>query len=189
MAEQGTRQRLGRAERREQILIVAARAFVAHGGFAATSLEDVATAAGITRMILYRHFDSKAALYQAAIDRAARELHAAATEDGALHEASVPGMLRWAAREPDSFRLLFHQASREPEFRADVDGLRTAMTGALQPHFEDDGPWAQWAAQLATGTTIEAIMCWLDAGQPDPDQAADRILEAVGGIFTAARPR
>ncbi|MPZ51108.1 MAG: TetR family transcriptional regulator, partial [Dehalococcoidia bacterium] len=40
-------QRLGRRERREQILVAATRAF-ARTGFEATSLDDVAREAGIT---------------------------------------------------------------------------------------------------------------------------------------------
>jgi hypothetical protein len=31
-----------------------------------------------------------------------------------------------------------------------------------------DRAWAQWAAQLAPVVAIEAVMAWLDAGQPDP---------------------
>jgi len=53
------RQRMPRAQRREQILAAATHAF-ARAGFADTSLDDVAAEAGVTRVILYRHFDSKA---------------------------------------------------------------------------------------------------------------------------------
>ena len=42
------------------------RAF-ARGGYAATSMEDVAAEAGITRLIVYRHFESKEALYRAVL--------------------------------------------------------------------------------------------------------------------------
>jgi hypothetical protein len=30
-------------------------------------------------------------------------------------------------------------------------------------------------------------MAWLDAGRPDPDQAADRIREALAGVISAAQ--
>ncbi len=36
---------------------------------AATSLDDIAAEVGVTRVILYRHFDSKTDLYQAVLDR------------------------------------------------------------------------------------------------------------------------
>jgi hypothetical protein len=48
--------------------------------------------------------------------------------------------------------------------------------------------WAQWAAQLAPVVAIEAVMAWLDAGQPDPDQAAYRSRQALAGVISAAQP-
>ena len=49
---------LPRAARQESILWGAARAF-ARTGYAATSMEDIAAASGITKLIVYRHFASK----------------------------------------------------------------------------------------------------------------------------------
>ncbi|GAB3497448.1 TetR/AcrR family transcriptional regulator [Amycolatopsis cihanbeyliensis] len=188
-AREGTRgRRLRRTERREQILAAATRAFAGAGGFAPTSLDDVAEESGVTRMILYRHFDSKTDLYQAVLDRAAAGLHAAATVEGGLGAGSVPGMLDWAAEEPDGFRLLFHHAAREPEFQADVDQVRRGMVAALRPHMNEvtgEVAWASWAANVATTMVIEAIMAWLDAGRPDPEDASRRILLAVDGIYQA----
>ena len=60
--------RLPRTERREQILTAATRAF-ARSGFAATSLDAVAAEAGVTHVILYRHFASKADLYRSVLNR------------------------------------------------------------------------------------------------------------------------
>src|SRR5215216_1363540 len=91
-------QRLGRAARREQILLAAARAF-ARAGFTATSLEDVAGEAGVTRAILYRHFDSKADLYRAVLDRAQRRL-ALATGAPTYSVSSIDGLLTAAAEDP-----------------------------------------------------------------------------------------
>ncbi|TQM09893.1 hypothetical protein [Pseudonocardia kunmingensis] len=51
-----------------------------------------------------------------------------------------------------------------------------------------DGPWLGWAAQLIPALTIEAVIAWLDAGQPDPDHAPDRIGRAVHGVIQAAQP-
>ena len=53
--------------RRAAILRAAAAAF-AERGFADTSMDDVAAAAGITRLIVYRHFPSKEALYVAVLE-------------------------------------------------------------------------------------------------------------------------
>lgn len=49
--------------------------------------------------------------------------------------------------------------------------------------------WATWAAQLVPTVAIEGVIAWLDAGQPDPDVAAERIAQAVAGVIQAAQPR
>ena len=56
-----------RAQRREHILEAATRAF-ARGGFANTGLDAIAAEAGVTPVILYRHFASKADLYREVIE-------------------------------------------------------------------------------------------------------------------------
>jgi hypothetical protein len=50
------------------------------------------------------------------------------------------------------------------------------------------GPWLHWAARLIPALTTEAVIAWLDARQPDPGQAAERIGRAVHGAIQAAGP-
>ena len=180
--------RLRRAERREQLLAAATQAF-ARTGFAATSLDDIAQAAGISRVLLYRHFDSKTDLYRAVLDRAVGRLTTAVgTRDYTY--ASIDALLGAAAEDPDGFRLLFHHAAREPEFRQQMDRFQRAMVATARRELArviGDRAWAQWAAQLAPVVAIEAVMAWLDAGQPDPDQAADRIRQVLAGVISAAQ--
>jgi AcrR family transcriptional regulator len=180
--------RLRRAERREQLLAAATQAF-ARTGFAATRLDDIAEAAGISRVLLYRHFESKTDLYRAVLDRAIARLTAAVgTRD--YTDASIDALLGAAAEDPDGFRLLFHHAAREPEFRQQMDRLRRGMVATARRELArviGDRAWVQWAAQLAPVVAIEAVMAWLDAGQPDPDQAADRIRQALAGVINAAQ--
>lgn len=185
----GPVRRLPRAARREQILAAATRAF-ARGGFAATGLGDIAAEAGITRVILYRHFESKTDLYQAVLDRFCTVLAAYVHETvGGFTDASIDGLLQAAAAQPDGFRLLFQHAAREPEFQAWAQRFRHAMTEAAHLQISTvvpDQAWARWAAQLAPAVAVEAIIAWLDAGQPDPHLAADRIRQAVTGVLIAA---
>jgi AcrR family transcriptional regulator len=181
--------RLRRAERREQILTAATKAF-ARAGFAATSLEDIATTAGISRAILYRHFDSKTDLYRAVLDRACARL-AEATGTGNYTAASIDALVGVAAADPDAFRLLFHHAAREPEFRAEMDRFQQGMVTVARRELAQMIPnssWASWAAQLAPAVAVDAVIAWLDAGQPDREQAAQRIGQALDGIIKAAQP-
>jgi AcrR family transcriptional regulator len=184
----GRRRLLPRAQRREQILLSATRAF-ARAGFAATSLEDVAAEARVSRDILYRHFESKADLYRAVLSRAQDRL-GAATGAPDFTPASLDELLAAAAEEPAAFRLLFHHAAREPEFRQEMDELRACMFDVTYRQLAEvipDPAWARWASTLVPTTAVEGVIAWLDAGQPDPATAAGRIGEALLGIIQAAR--
>lgn len=182
------RQLLPRAERREQILIAATHAF-ARAGFASTGLDDVAAESGVDRVILYRHFASKAELYRAVLRRAGDRL-VAATGSPQFTATSVAGLLSAAADDPDGFRLLFHHAAREPEFRKDMDDMRRSMVAitrrALAGRIADPA-WSRWAANLLPTIAVEAVIAWLDAGQPDRATAAQRIGAALMGVIEAAR--
>jgi AcrR family transcriptional regulator len=181
--------RLPRLQRREQILSAATQAF-ARNGFAATGLDDIAIEAGVTRVILYRHFDSKTDLYRAVLDRFCAILSANVAEPvGGFTDASIDGLLRAAAVEPAGFRLLFQHAAREPEFKAMAEQFHRDITAAAHKQISAvvaDPAWARWAAELAPSVAIEAIIAWLDAGQPDPDAAAHRVRHVIAGVVTAA---
>jgi AcrR family transcriptional regulator len=180
--------RLPRAERREQILGAATRAF-ARTGYAATGLDDVAAEAGITHVIVYRHFASKSELYRAVLDRACRLL-AETVGTGEYGDDAVPALLGAAAADPDGFRLLFRHAAREPEFADVIDQIRAGGTQIAERQLTDDipaGPWRDWATHLIPTVVLESVIAWLDAGQPDPEQAAQRISAAITAIIEAAR--
>jgi AcrR family transcriptional regulator len=189
MTVTGPVRRMPRAHRREQILDAATRAF-ARAGFTATGLDEIAAEAGITHVILYRHFDSKAALYRAVLDRACQRL-AEATGADDFGDDAIPALVRAAAADPDAFRLLFRHAAREAEFRDLADGLTAVSQEVAERNLAKlipPGPWLTWASRLIPALTAEAVIAWLDAGQPDPGQAAQRISQAIGGVINAAQP-
>jgi AcrR family transcriptional regulator len=182
--------RLPRGARRQQILETATTAF-ARAGYAATSLDDIAREAGVSRAILYRHFESKAQLYLAVLDRARQRLTEAA-HGPEFDWTSVDALVAAAADDPAGFRLLFRHAAREPEFREEMDRFRTQMVSLAHRQLVRtirDPAWARWAAELAPTVAIEAILAWLDAGQPDPAHASERIRPAIDGVIAAAGRR
>lgn len=183
-----TAPRLPRQARREQILVTATAAF-ARAGYAATSLDDVAGEAGVSRAILYRHFESKAALYRAVLDRARQRL-IAAVPGPEFEWASVDGLVAAAADDPAGFRLLFQHAAREPDFRDEMDRHRAEMVGLAHRQLVraiGNRAWSRWAAEMAPTVAIEGVLAWLEAGQPDRAQAAERIRRAIDGVIAAAR--
>jgi AcrR family transcriptional regulator len=139
-------------------------------------------------VILYRHFDSKADLYRSVLDRAKHQI-GAATGAPRFTDESINALLAVAAEDPDAFRLLFQHAAREPAFREEMDQFRAETIAVTQRQLRQaipDRRWMRWAAQLVPVVAIEAVIAWLDAGRPDPDQAAERIRRAIYSVIQAA---
>lgn len=181
--------RLKREERREQILVAATKAF-AGAGYAGTSLDAIAAEAGITRVILYRHFDSKADLYRELLDRVCDQLEEHVPLPLAGFGAdTVDGLLAAAAESSAGFRLLFQHAVREPGFDARILAFRESLSEAAYREVVDLAPepaLAGWAAQAAPAAVLEAVIAWLDAGQPDPGHAADRVRRVALAVLDAS---
>ena len=134
MTDAGGRPKLlKRPERRRALMDAAARAFV-RAGYAATSMDDVAAEAGVTRVLIYRHFDSKTQLYRAVLDDTRDKLLGATGAPDRLKPASLDALVRVAQTYPDEFRLFFRHASREPEFREHADWLRLVQLAGFEVH-------------------------------------------------------
>ena len=167
--------RLPQGERYEQLLRAAATAF-ARGGFAATSMDDVATAAGVTRLIVYRHFDSKEELYRAVLERVAdriRQRFLEGLQQTPPHRGFVVGALLAVARKhPDGFRLLTGHAAREPQFAslhhqwwAAAEEVADRMVGSTIV----DPALRTWADHSVVAFLVDSVVAWLDTGDPSQD--------------------
>ena len=170
-------------------MAAATEAFAA-SGFAPTSLDEVAAAAGVARVILYRHFDSKADLYEEVLARMCARLDAHFDQpDGGFADDSIDGLLAVATESPAGFKLLFQHALREPDFKAPIEKFRADIAEAAFAQISQlvqDVALARWAAQLAPAVAIEATIAWLDAGRPAPELAAARIRHVVMAVVEAA---
>jgi len=168
----GAARRLPRGERREVILDGATHAF-ARAGFAATTMPEIAEASGITPIIVYRHFDSKEELYRATLERVSarltRELEAGPEPGG--FGIGARSVLAAAQHDPDGFRLLWRHAAREPLFSSYAAELREWAVGAAQSSMGDRVPRSarQWAAHAVVGYLVEAVLNWLEFGDPKRD--------------------
>jgi AcrR family transcriptional regulator len=166
------RPRLGREQRRAAIVEGAAAAF-ARGGYAATSMAEIAASAGVSHLIVYRHFDSKETLYAAVLERALDLLADAVSADGAIgtHGPS-PGALLDAARcDRAAFEALWRHAIREPDFARFADRARDLLQGttetALVPHVPADH--LRWATRATVAYLVEAVLAWVEDGDPRLD--------------------
>lgn len=125
MIEPPLRRRLPTAERRALIVEAAGRLF-GERGYDATRLDDVATAAGVTKPVLYRHFADKQALYLALLQRHRDDLErfaAVVPEAGTVAErvrAVLDVWLGYVETHGYAWRMLFRDTGGGPAVR----GLR-----------------------------------------------------------------
>ena len=167
------RRLLRRDERRAAILHAAAAAFAGQG-YASTSMEDVAEASGVTKVIVYRHFDSKEELYRAILqrvfDRQAEELLVGL-------EDARPGLgtrllLKVAREDPAAFTLLWRHAPREPQFAEYALELRSMSVAAVRELMaisSGDPTFEAWASEVVIGWLVESVLTWLEVGDPERD--------------------
>jgi AcrR family transcriptional regulator len=161
---------------RRAALLRAASSVFAQSGYAATSMEDVAAAAGVTKLIVYRHFAAKETLYRAVLQRVFERQVTLFVENMAagLEAGGATRALLSVGREyPDGFRLLWRHASREPQFAEYVHQFRDTAVGAaravVEPFLAPE--LCEWAAQTLFDHVVDAVLNWLDYGDPERDDA------------------
>ncbi|HEY5224412.1 MAG TPA: TetR/AcrR family transcriptional regulator [Microbacteriaceae bacterium] len=178
---QPARRLLRRDARHAQLLSAATRAF-AKDGFAATSLEDVASEAGVTKAIIYRHFDSKTTLYQESLDAVRRRIRERVGDDSTISQSSIDDTIAEAANDPDGYRLLFEHARREPAFRSYSDDLTRVSTDIAEAFLKDtisDPRTRRWVAGQFVRIQTELVLSWLDEGQPVPPARLKSAIQAT----------
>lgn len=175
MAGTRGRRRMTRAERVRQVLAAAARAF-ARSGFAATSMDVIAAEAGVSKLMIYRDFEGKRELYEAILESVSDRLREKVSDDpeaGASRRGQI-ALLEVAREQPDAFMLLFRHAAREPEFASYAEEFSdyALRTGERRLARDIQDPVAlRWTARVAFRVTVEAVIAWLEVGDPARDQA------------------
>jgi AcrR family transcriptional regulator len=182
------RKLLSRAQRQATILQGASTAF-ATKGFAGTGMEEVAAASGISKEIVYRHFASKEELYRAVLDTTVQTLQGefARARQGFQSGAGIRALLAVGRAHPDALRLLLLHAAREPEFADYARDVRTRVVNwVLQRRGHPDPIFRRWAVEVAVSHTWNAVLTWLDLGDPSRDEEfARRCLAGVNGLWEA----
>lgn len=135
-----TRKRLPKAERQQQIVDFALTHLAAHGARGLT-LRVIATALGVTDASLLRHFPSKQAIIEAAVDRFGTLL---AGDLPASDDPSMPPLVRLghfverrlqtARTHPALIELAFNTrlADAAPDLRARIDANMRPSLGVLR---------------------------------------------------------
>lgn len=133
-----TRRRLTAEERRSAILDAALTAF-SQKGYHATSLDDIAGEAGVSKALIYEHFASKQELHADLIARNARELTQRVA--GALSAVEVESTVErlavgleaffaYVEERRDAWRMLFRDAA-DPESSAVLERMVQQVTAEV----------------------------------------------------------
>jgi AcrR family transcriptional regulator len=190
------RRRLLPTRERAASILTAAAAVFARQGYAATTVDQIAAEAGVSKLIVYRHFNSKRELYLAILDQVRDRLAQVPTPQQSVDPADGQAAFRQAvttlagafavARElPDGFRLLHRHAVHEPEFAGHVadliDHSRQRIEGMLAP--VPDPTLRTWMARLIDRMVDEAFLEWLEVGDPSRDaEMVERVAYLLGGM-------
>ena len=173
--------RVPRAVREEQMVGAATRIF-ARRGYAGASMEEIATASGITKPMVYAYFGSKEGLYAACMEKGERALERAVAD--AVLDSSTAELRLWHGlravfdffdRNPDLFAIGYPTGTPSAVFvetaargRASMARLLTGLFVDTAVHAGVDPDAAREAEPLAhalTGATI-ALLAW-SAQRPD----------------------
>ncbi len=166
--------RLPAAQRRALIEEAAARLF-AERGYVATTVEEIVAAAGVSKPMLYRHFESKKQLQIRLLERRRDELAASALDAFLGSKAELgqrlPRMIdAWFAhveQHPHTSRILFQDATGDADIQqlqrelrarqraADVALLRELAPGLPEQELEPLG-------EIIRSSLTGLALWWLD---------------------------
>jgi AcrR family transcriptional regulator len=140
-----TRRRAQAAQTRHDILKAALQLFL-EGGYAGTTINDVAAAAGVAVETIYRGFGSKAALFKGVIE--------AAIAGGAARAAIPPEerpVVRAMIAEQNPRRVLELHAATQPGIHARAGPLYRVLMEATAADPDVADVWNQLEAQRLAG--------------------------------------
>ena len=180
------RRRLSAPERRADLLRAAREVFAVRG-YHGASIDDIASAAGVSKALIYEHFAGKKDLHASLLAEEAGELFgrlsaaAAGDDDEARLRAGIDAFLGFVEERRDAFRALLRDAA-DPELGDVMDRLQgqaTAVIGSLmqggRDEIDQDPAEVAMLAQQLSGA-MQALASWWHDHQDVP---RERVLDAA----------
>jgi AcrR family transcriptional regulator len=182
------RKRLRAADRRA-VILERAKALFASRGYSSTSLDDVAAAAGVTKPVVYDHFQSKRELCVTLMQNLRDELIASATEALSAtsrpqerFHAAIANFFRQVERDPAIVALLFVQLRTEPELSREWQRLQAEAIASLKPLAEALAPGLEpWKLNVALHFLHHGLNA--TAAAWPRDASADEMTELVVSLL------
>lgn len=157
------------AERRETYLRIAARVFLEKGLGAAT-MQDVAEAAGVPKVLIYRIFKSKQVLLDAIRDRVIAGIHEAYARPHTVYGARARDVADVARTCPEVFLLVLRYSQAGVEQLDWAEAVSGTIAGYTRDRWFRIGPdappgaeaRAEYASRLNVGPFIENLIRWIE---------------------------
>lgn len=180
-----------RAQRREQLIRISRELFGAKG-YDAVSIEEIATAAEVSKPVVYEHFGGKEGLYQVIVDReitVLSEMLSSQMKPG-LHprvmlERVVMSLLDYIEANADGFRLLSHQsptALSGGTFTTIIADVAEQVADLLAPVLQEQGLDPETSpiyGQLLAGAIGRIGQWWVDAREPEKEETAAHVINLL----------
>ena len=195
MSNMSVRRRLPTAERRALIVEAAGRLFGEHG-YDAARLDDIAAAAGVTKPILYRHFETKEALYLALLARHRDDLPtftAAMPASGTAEErlrAVLEAWVGYVETHAYAWRMLFRDRGGGPTvqaFREDVQArARSVLAEAIRALSARPVPERELEplAELMRMGMASTVLWWMDRPDVPREAVVDAMVRVWAGLLS-----
>jgi AcrR family transcriptional regulator len=192
-SESFPRGRTPRAVREAQMVAAAERLF-SERGYHGVSMDEIATASGISKPMLYEYFGSKEGLFLACVERArgrlfeeiARAVRGAEQAEDALR-AGVEAFLAFADEQRETWTVLFGEGGRFNEaasaIRAEQAGLIAQLLRELPGWEREPDPEELDALAHIFVGAAEAIAFWAVAR---PGITLDRVADHLMAVLWPA---
>jgi len=182
------RPRMTGHERREQLLRVG-RSLFAEKGFEATSVEEIASRADVSKPVVYEHFGGKEGMYAVIVDREVQALLGALT--GALSTRGHPkelveraalALLGYIEESPDGFLILVRDspvAQATGTFSSLIGDVATQVEGLIATLFRQRGldpSVAPIYSQMLVGQVALTGQHWAEVREPSKQVVAAHLV-------------
>ncbi len=175
----------------------------AERGFDGTSIEEIASQAGVSKPVVYEHFRSKEGLYAVVVDREMEHLLGAVTSvltvparPRVVLERAAFALLDYIEESTDGFRILVRDspvAQSTGGFASLISDAAGQVEHILAAEFSARGLDARHApmyAQMLVGMVALTGQWWLDVRTPEKSDVAKHLVNLAwnGLAGLEARP-
>lgn len=164
--------------RRRETLLLAAATVLNERGLRQTTMDQVAQGAGVSKVVLYRYFESKDRLVHEVLSDVVDALLRADDVDADWWTKRLHRTLAVARSHAAAMCLLVRHASHDPEFGIHFDRLTQALVerveerqaAILGPESSGTPGDVRILAESVTAFLLDAYVRWMENGDPARDE-------------------